>query len=269
MTRFSKIWIWLISAGFLLFILSFRSEDRSAWHPLERLAIQWAAPFQKLISRTIKVTRDVWFTYFDLVDAHRENVRLKSQIDALRIESSQYRELLATHERLQGLLQFKKTVNHPVLAAEVIGTDPTGWFKSIIIDKGEHAGVGVDMPVVNADGVVGRIVSVSADSAKVLLLIDPNSAVDCLVQRSRARCMVKGVPQGLCKLIYLAESSDAAVGDMLVTSGIGGVYPKGLPVGQVLRVKEAAGALFRDIDVLPTVDFSKLEEVLVVLIKEN
>jgi rod shape-determining protein MreC len=268
LTRFSKIWIGLISVGFLLFLLSYHSENRSVWVPLERLVIEMAAPFQKLISRTIRSTRDIWFGYFDLVDVRRENIRLKTQIDALSIESFQYRELLATHERIQGLLQFKKTVNHPVLAAEVIGLDPTGWFKSIIIDKGEHSGVAVDMPVVDSDGVVGRIVSVSADSAKVLLLIDQNSAVDCLVQRSRARCMVKGVAQEVCKLIYLAESSDVAVGDVLVTSGLGGVYPKGLPVGQVLRVKEASGALFRDIDVLPSVDFSKLEEVLVIL-KEN
>jgi len=251
-----------------LFLLSSGFGGKSGWNLIEQLVVEATAPFQKLVSRTIQTTRDVWFGYFDLVDVRRENIRLKMQIDALSIESNQFRELLATHKRLQDLLQFRQAVSHPVLAAGVIGRDPTGWFKSIIIDKGRNAGVIVDMPVVNAEGVVGRIVSVSPNYAKALLVIDQNSAIDCLLQRSRDRCMVKGVSKDICKLVYADKSSDASVGDTVVTSGLGGVFPKGLHVGQVLDVREAAGALFKDIDILPAVDFSKLEEVLVVL-KEN
>jgi rod shape-determining protein MreC len=124
------------------------------------------------------------------------------------------------------------------------------------------------MPVVNAFGVVGRVVSVSPNYAKVLLIIDQNSAVDCLVQRSRDRGMLKGLMSEICKLDYVAKSCDVAVGDIVVTSGLGGVFPKGLPVGQVLTVKEMLGELFKDIEIRPAVDFSKLEEVLVIL-EEN
>lgn len=251
-----------------MFLLSSGSGERSGWNMIEQLVVEATAPIQKLVTRTIGATRNVWTGYFDLVDVRRENQRLKMLVDALSIESSQYRELLATHRRLQDLLQFRQAVSRPVLAAGVVGRDPTGWFKSVIIDKGRNAGVDLDMPVVNAEGVVGRIVSVSPNYAKALLVIDQNSAIDCLLQRSRDRCMVKGGSRDICKLVYADKSSDASVGDTVITSGLGGVFPKGLPVGQILEIKEAAGAIFKDIDVLPAVDFSKLEEVLVVL-KEN
>lgn len=197
-----------------------------------------------------------------------ENKELKRKVDALSSENSRYRELLATHERLKELLQFKDAINRPALAAQVIGRDPTGWFKSIVIDKGERAGLRLNMPVVNASGVVGKIVSVSPNYAKVLLIIDPNSAVDCLIQRSRDRGIAKGVSTEICKLDYVVQSSDVAIRDMVVTSGLGGVFPKGLPVGKITEVKEVPGELFKNIRLRPAVDFSKLEEVMVIL-KEN
>jgi len=119
--------------------------------------------------------------------------------------------------------------------------------------------------VVNASGVVGRIVSVSPNYAKVLLIIDQNSAVDCLVQRSRDRGMVRGQSAQVCRLDYMVKSASVKEGDGVITSGLGRVFPKGLPVGTILNVKEGDGALFKEIAVTPAVDFSKLEEVLVIL----
>ncbi|MEE4352909.1 MAG: rod shape-determining protein MreC [Desulfatiglans sp.] len=211
------------------------------------------------------MTRDFWLNYFYLVNLHNENRELKEDVDYLRMENSRYREMLATHERLKELLQFKQTINWPVLAAQVIGLDPTGWFRSIIIDKGEKAGVRLNMPVVNAYGVVGRIVSVSPGYSKILLIIDQNSAVDCLVQRSRDRGMLKGLSTEVCQLDYVDKSDYVALGDAIVTSGLGGVFPRGLPIGTVISVREVSGELFKDIKITPTVDFSRLEEVLVIL----
>ena len=199
----------------------------------------------------------------------RENKNLNEGINSLRLENNRYREMLATHNRLRELLQFKQAINKPVVAAQVIGRDPTGWFKSIIIDKGKRSGVKVNMPVVNASGVVGRIVSVSPNYAKVLLVIDQNSAVDCLIQRSRDRGMVKGLSHGKCKLDYLVKSSDVVDGDIIITSGLGGVFPKGLALGHVIEVKERPGELFKDIEIMPAVNFSKLEEVMVILKEEE
>jgi rod shape-determining protein MreC len=181
------------------------------------------------------------------------------------MENDRYREMVATNKRLQEMLQFKKTINWPVLAAQVIGRDPSGWFESVIIDKGKNSGLKVNMPVVDAKGVVGRLVSVSPNYAKVLLIIDQNSAVDCLVQRSREKGIVKGLSPKLCKLDYVVKTSDILAGDVIVTSGMGRVFPKGLPVGEVLEVANIPWKLFKDIQIRPTVDFAKLEEVLVVL----
>ncbi|MCF8142555.1 MAG: rod shape-determining protein MreC [Deltaproteobacteria bacterium] len=263
--RFRNLWVSIFFVCFVLFLLSSSSGLKQPWNPVEQLIIEITAPFQKLIRQTINATRDFWTNYFYLVDVRRENRRLKQEMASFRREQGQYKELLTAHERLRSLLQFKEAIQRPVVAAQVIGLDPTGWFKSVIIDKGKNAGLKWDMPVVNASGVVGRIVSVSNNYAKVLLIIDQNSAVDCLTQRSRDRGMVKGTSGQVCKMDYMAKSSDAVVGDLIITSGLGGVFPKGLPVGEISAVKEGEGKLFKDIDVMPSVDFSKLEEVLIIL----
>ena len=246
-------------------MLSSNSGRRPAWGLSGQIIIEVTAPFQRVVRNAVNMTEAFWKNYFFLVNVRRRNEALKAEINALRMENSRYREALATQQRLRELLQLKDAIQRPALAAQVIGRDPTGWFKSVIIDKGRRSGLGLDMPVVNARGVVGRIVSISPNYAKVLLIIDQNSAVDCLVQRSRDRGMVKGLSTEICKLDYVVESSDVAVGDKIVTSGLGGVFPKGLPLGEVVKVGVASGGLFKDIEMKPAADFSKLEEVLVIL----
>lgn len=248
-----------------LFLLSSDLGRKQAWSSAEKLLIELTAPFQKIISRTAGFTQGIWLKYFYLVNLHEENARLEKEIAKLRLERTRYLDLLATNRRLQRLLKFKETINYPVLAVQVIGRDPSGWFKSVIIDKGSDSGLKVNMPVVNAHGVVGRLVSVSPNYAKVLLIIDQNSAVDCIIQRSRERGIVKGGASKLCRLDYVIKTGDVVPGDMVITSGLGGVFPKGIPVGQVLTVKSMPGELFKDIIVKPFVDFSKLEELLLIL----
>ena len=262
---FYKIWIGILFVCFVLFMLLSSSGQRPSWNPVEQIIIEITAPLQNFIKQTVTAAEDFWENYFFLVNLRLENRQLKRKVDALGAENSRYRELLTTHERLKDLLQFKEAINRPVLAAQVIGRDPTGWFKSIVIDKGNRAGLRPSMPVVNASGVVGRIVSISPNYAKVLLIIDQNSAVDCLIQRSRDRGIAKGASTEICKLDYVAKSSDVAVEDLVVTSGLGGVFPKGLPVGRISEISEVSGEFFKDIKLRPAVDFSKLEEVLVIL----
>jgi rod shape-determining protein MreC len=267
--RFRNLWISIFFVCFVLFLLSSSSGLKQPWNPVEQIIVEITAPFQRLVRQTIGDTTDFWRNYFYLVDVRSENRQLKEEVAFLRRENSGYRELLATHERLRRLLQFKEVIERPVVAAQVIGLDPSGWFKSVIIDKGENDGLRWDMPVVNASGVVGRIVSVADNYSKVLLIIDQNSAVDCLTQRSRDRGMVKGTSGPVCKMGYVAKSADVDVGDLVITSGLGGIFPKGLLVGNILGVKEGEGKLFREIEVMPSVDFSKLEEVLVIRTAES
>jgi rod shape-determining protein MreC len=232
---------------------------------LEQTVIEIIAPFQKFIQRTINRTERIWESYFHLFNVRNENTFLKKEIHTLRMENAQFRELVATYQRLQGLLQFKETIDFPVIVAQVIGRDPSGWFQSVIIDKGERSGLVVNMPVVNSDGVVGRLVSVSTDYAKVLLIIDQNSAVDCIIQRSRDTGIVKGISSKECELDYVLKTSDVIMDDIVVTSGLGRMFPKGIPVGKVIAVDNIPGELFKRVKIEPMVDFSRLEELLVIL----
>jgi len=224
-----------------------------------------AAPFQKLFMGTISITRNIWRNYFFLVQTRQENLLLKKEIDLLKIENSKYQELLLANQRLQKLLNFRENTDEPVLPARVIGWDSSGLFKSIIIDKGEKDGLRINMPVVNSEGAVGRVVSVSSNYAQVLLITDQNSAVDGLVQRSRGRGMVKGMGSGECYFDYVIKTCDIKEGDTIVTSGSGRIFPKGLYLGEVKEINDSPNKLFKDVRVTPAVDFSKLEEVLIVL----
>lgn len=227
--------------------------------------VEIGGSFQELITSTVQTVEGFWKGYFQLVNVRRNNIRLKKQIDALQMENRRYEELLASRGRLEELLAYKEQIDQPVVAAQVVGRDPTGWFKSIILDKGKDAGLRPDMPVVNASGVVGKVVSVSKGFAKALLIIDQNSCVDSLVQRTRDRGMVKGLSARVCNFDYVVKSSDIKVGDRIVSSGLGGVFPKGLAIGRVIGVDKSPGDLFKEVRVEPVVDFSKLEEVLVIL----
>ena len=248
-----------------LFIISASLDKKNAWNPLEQLVMEILGPFQRMINGTANATEEFWLHYFWLIEAREKNVQLQREIDRLKRENDQYLEMLATYQRLENLLQFKKEMDLPVQVAQVIGRDPTGWFESLIIDKGRSSGLKINMPVVNAEGVVGRLVSVSTHYAKVLLIIDQNSAVDCIVQRSRDKGILKGLSSDICELDYILKRSDVRIKDRLVTSGFGRVFPKGIPVGEIISVEDISGELFKEIKVKPVVNFSKLEELLVIL----
>jgi rod shape-determining protein MreC len=263
--RVRTYWIYLVFLFIAFALISSNVGKRRSWGPFEQLIVELTAPLQNFFSKTIGAVEGMWMKYFALLNVRQENEALKSEIDLLRMEAARYREMAAASKRLQDLLQFEDRIPWPVTEAQVIGRDPSGWFESVIIDKGKDSGLQMNMPVVDAEGVVGRLVSVSPNYSKVLLIIDQNSSVDCLVQRSREKGIVKGLTAGLCKLDYVVKAGDVTVGDRVVTSGMDRVFPKGLPVGEVVDVQDTAWEFFRNVKVKPMVDFSKLEEVLVIM----
>lgn len=267
--RIRVIWIWILFVFIALFLLSSNLKRTRSWSPAEEVVVEVVAPLQEAFHKTVDGVGRIWSKYFGLVRVFEENRRLRNELHALRMENAKYREMLATHHRLQELLQFKKRTDWPIVAAQVIGRDPTGWFKSVIIDKGEKDGLAENMPVVSSRGVVGRLVSVSSSYSKVLLIIDQNSAVDCLNQTTRDQGILKGASSKVCNLDYVLKTSRMTPGDTIITSGLGGVFPKGLPVGEVVGVSDRPGALFKEVQVHPMVDFSRLEEVLVIMIMEE
>lgn len=229
------------------------------------VAISLTAPFQKMVSNSLGLVKDIWGHYFFLISVAEENVRLKRALAQAIEKNNQCNELELSNLRLRSLLNFRKIVNEPVLAAEVIGKDPSSWFKTIIIDKGRSEGVQKGLPVLVPEGIAGQVTEVSNHYSKVLLIIDRNSAVDAMVQRTRARGVIKGQPSGRCRFKYVLRKHDVQIGDTVVSSGLDGVFPKGLRVGYVSDFIKRSAGIFQDVSVTPYVDFEKIEEVFVVL----
>jgi rod shape-determining protein MreC len=249
-------------------LLSITSKSRSNLG-IGRVGLSFVAPFQELVTRSVRFTRGVWKHYFLLVSIAQKNDILKKMLNESIEKNNQWREIEMANTRLRNLLNFQKAPNNRVVAAEVIGKDPSGWFKTVIIDKGKAEGLQKGLPVVLPQGIVGQVIEVSSHYSKVMLIIDRNSAVDALVQRSRARGIIKGALADQCRFEFVLRKHDVQTGDTVIASGLDGVYPKGLRVGRISDLSERKSDIFYDITVTPFVDYETLEEVLVILRPET
>ena len=206
---------------------------------------------------------------FSTTDIADENLQLKEELAALKSELSDYDELVKENERLSGLLEYEQSqTNYTYKVAGIISKDPGIWFDSFNINIGSNDGIAVDMPVVTPDGVVGRVEEVGLNWAKVMTVIDGRSGISSIVERTRDVGSVRGRMESdpsypLLDMDYLPIDTDIQVGDNVLTSGIGGIYPKGLIIGQVVEVGQSGS---QALVVLKTaVDFRKLEEVMVMV----
>jgi len=248
-----------------LSLISANLHSRENMSFFESLVVGITSPVQKAVWGIIGGVGSLWRGYFYLVGLEQENQALKRELQELKLQMNRYREADLANERLRALLNFKKSIATPLLPAQLVAFDPSGWFQTILIDKGRNDGVVQDMAVVSSEGLVGRIIGVGNHHAKVLLILDGNSAVDAYIQRSRARGVLVGLGMELCLLKYVQRNEDVQVGDQVISSGMGGVFPKGLLVGTVQEVVRGSSGLFQRVEVEPAVNFSRLEEVLVVI----
>ncbi len=257
----------LIAGNFIALIFS--GKNRYTSYGPGRIAILLVAPFQNAVTNSIRFVRDIWDHYFFLVSATEENERLKKLLSETVEKTNQCKEIALSNIRLRNLLKFQKAIPNQFLAAEVIGKDPSPWFKTVIINKGKANGIRKGLSVVIPEGIVGQIIDVSNSYSKVLLIIDQNSAVDALVRRTRARGIIKGESKDRCLFNYVLHKREISVGDTVVSSGLDGVFPKGLSIGHVSGIIKRSSGIFQDVMVTPFVDFEKLEEVLVILSPEK
>ena len=265
---FSKKMV-LIVGGIVLItvnviLLSITSKSRSTLG-VGRVGLSFVAPFQEIVTRSVRFTRGVWGHYFSLVSVAQENDILKKVLNETIEKNNQWHEIELANARLRNLLNFQKAPTNRVVAAEVIGKDPSRWFKTVIIDKGKAEGLQKGLPVVLPQGIVGQVIEVSSHYSKVMLIIDRNSAVDALVQRSRARGIIKGASADQCRFEFVLRKHDVQIDDTVISSGLDGVYPKGLRIGRISDLSEPKSDIFYDITVAPFVDYETLEEVLVIL----
>lgn len=222
------------------------------------------AEIQRASSSIVSTLRGGWTNYVSLRDVHAENEALKAQLAEAQVELQEQRALAERSRGLLATLGLRDRSNLKTLAADVIGAGATTDFKTVTIDRGTADGVRSDLAVMAPAGVVGRVVVPSARAAKVQLLIDRNAAAGVMIERSRSQGVAMGAGDELLRMEYVSEVADVAVGDRVVTSGIDGIYPKGYVVGKVEAV-EKSGNSYKQILVRPAVDFSSIEEVLVIL----
>lgn len=197
------------------------------------------------------------YTYDRYLQIQKENTALKARLSGLD-------ELVRENNRFEKLLNFKRQLVFSSVTANVVGRDPSDWNATLIVDRGSRDGIELGMPVVSAQGVVGKIAEVSEDKAKIMLLTDPSFSVTALVQRSRETGLVSGTLQGFCRMRYLASGADIQVGDQVITSKLSSSFPEGLLVGTVSEVFVRDNGLTVDGTIKPAVLASQIEEVLII-----
>ncbi len=255
----------LVILSLVMFTASVREGDsggvfttmRGAWMTITT-PIRWVggamtAPFQGLGNIFVNLTTDQG----RLSDLKAENERLVARNAELE-ESEQ------TARRLESLLGLQSLYNLQSVGARIISGSTDSWSSTVTIDKGSSSGLAVGMPVTDSNGAIGQIVKCGPTSATVRLITDENSAVSAMVQSSRAQGVLKGTVDGSLKLTLVRTDQTVEPGDTIVTSGLGGVFPKGLPLGRVLSVERTSGSLYYVIEVEPLSTTESFEEVLVI-----
>jgi len=237
----------------------------SVYEAAARAAIFFVAPVQNVFHSSVEFVDGLWEHYFWLVSVGYENDRLREKLARARQANHQCRETTQANERLRQLVRLKQQSPFEYLAAEVIARDPSPWYRTIVINKGTEDGVHSQDPVMTARGIVGHVLHAAGDHATVLLIVDRNSAVDAMIQRSRARGIARGAENGKCLFDYTLRKKEVRIDDIVISSGFDQLYPKGFRIGHVSKVVRRNAGLFQAIEITPSVDFKTLEEVMVLL----
>jgi rod shape-determining protein MreC len=241
---------------------------------LQRGVFSLLSPLQRGMSSVVGGVRELWNGYGFHRETYTENRRLEERVRYLEMLLQERSHLAREAERLRGLLGLREILPMETLVAGVVSRDGVPWFRTLTIDRGTADGVALNAPVMSPTGVVGRVIAVGPHAARVQVLLDRDSAAGVLIERSRVSGVVSGqvvqpeTGTGDLILKYVSERADVAIGDVVVTSGFDRIYPKGLVVGRISYVGEGSG-LLKEIRVEPSARFERLEEVLVVLHREQ
>lgn len=245
-------------------VLSLSLKSSPALRKVQGLVVSMTAPGLEGLEYVGRSAKQLWLGYFYLIGVRRQNAELQRQLEEYKQREVHFQEAEQALIRLETLLDLKRQVALPVIGARVIAYDPTLWSRAAIINQGKAQGVKEGLPVLAPQGIAGRIVGVYPEYSKVMLIVDRKSSADAMVQRTRIRGMLKGKGGNRCSLEFVPKSADVQVGDLVLASGLVGLYPKGLVFGKVTAANKKNPGVFQEIEVSPNVDLSTLEEVLVV-----
>ncbi|HEX9458059.1 MAG TPA: rod shape-determining protein MreC [Thermoanaerobaculia bacterium] len=257
--------VFIIVLAALFFVMSRSSQTRYIGETrtmFERSVMILFAPVPKTVNWVGQSLSDVYHGYLDMRRSVGENLQLHRQLDQLTTENLRLRQSEGDLRRLRSLMGYSEEFTMPTTMAEPVMLDTSSRFKSIILDRGSNNGIEVNDAVVNANGLIGRVVLTTKDMAKVQLVTDGNSSVGVLVDRTRRQGVLRGDGGIGAQLYDIPSLADVREGDVVMTAGIDGIYPKGIPVGVVTKAEKGQD-LFKTIAVRPSVDFGSLEEVII------
>ena len=249
----------------LLFILQ-APERQEVLHQISLTCLKPFLLASHAISHTLQETSGRFIQFWNL---YRDQTELMKRVTELEQKQVELEELRKENTRLRELLEFKKEIPAKAIAARVMGRDLVPWRKTILIDKGSAHGIKKRMAVVSAQGLVGRVVEVAPLSARAILLIDPESRVSSLFQEARDLAIAEGDGSSWLRLTHIDRDTPVKIGDQVLSSGLGGVYPKGIPIGRVEMVGSEKESLELFATVRPFVNFSKLEEILCIALSPH
>ena len=258
-----------ILAFIFLIILSLLFKPSGETSFLKKLVFETVAPLEHIVNVSIHGINTIWHRYIFLVGLEEADRKLRKRLALLAGQVNACKEAQLECERLKQLMGIRQMLDVPTLSARVVGRERSSLFKTVLINRGSLDGVTAGAPVLTHEGIVGRVTDVSWNVSTVLLLIDYNSNIDALVQDVRAQGILQGAGSMECVLKYVQRLEKVKAGDLVISSGLAGVFPKGLPLGTIMSIDREKAGLFQRIRVIPTVDVSKLEEVLVALRKDQ
>jgi rod shape-determining protein MreC len=262
LVRYRKysILVLVLLAGLALLAVQQARPGEGVWLAEGVAAV--TAPVQTAVARVHRGAAALWHQYLDWKGLRADNARLRAEVTALRLRQLRQEELEAENARLRQAVTLRERLPTRTLGAEVVARDWNGFTRGLTLDRGRAHGLERLAPVIVTRGVVGRVAGLRHQSAVVQVLTDPASSIGGAVLRTRAQGLVEGVAGGRLRLKLAASEEGVRAGDLVVTSGIGELFPKGLPLGRVLRVYPPTG-LFRTAELEPAVDLASVEEVLV------
>lgn len=250
--------------GLSLILRTMNTVSPGRVDPVGVLLLEVMHPLQLGMTAVSRGATRVWDEYVALWSLREQNEALRQRLADMEDLSRRALELDLTNRRLGKLLDLKAGWTEGAIAARVVGRSPSSVVRTMVLDKGTDNGVAKGMAVLAPGGVVGQVVAVSAHAARVMLVSDPNSGIDVLVQRSRVQGIAVGTIENGCALKYVQRGSDIAIGDIVITSGLDGIFPKGQPVGSITRADARESRMFQEVEVKLSADLSRIEEVLVV-----
>lgn len=262
--RHNIIIISILLALFSLHLALTDKKEVARGYIVKEILSVTVSPFQRVVLGMHGGVEGIWTDYIGLVGVAQENAGLRREVANLVEENTRLIEDVSLNGRLRVLLEFKEQAAYKTMAASILGYNMERWARTITIDKGKAEGVAKDYAVITPTGVVGRVIEANKHTSKVLLNTDLRSNIGVMIQRTRVKGVVEGNGSDSLVLKYIRQIDDIRLGDQIITAGLGGVFPKGLVIGEVSRIEKGNDGFFQFIEVRPTIDIQTLEEVMVI-----